>query len=155
MTNQKLKIERTDELCLDLLDKIHRNNLQFLGLIDLSTEEAIRKIKGLKSSTFLSLRNSVEFHSRSKHTHKPSLKIAELPLTEKDVTPVVKTEDPNKKLYEKILDPNADVDSIDSKYLILRCSYLAELRELEATPGCSACKKGKLKRKYLDQLKRL
>jgi hypothetical protein len=138
----------------DILEKIHENNLQFLGLIDMSKEEAINKIQSLKFSTYNALKASVNYHASKPRlglniqttTPKPT---AIKPITApqpKSTTVVSAT------VYEKILDPSTDANEIDPKYLSIRAEYLNELRALENSPGCSGCQRGRLRRKFIEKL---
>jgi hypothetical protein len=146
------------EECNDLLDKIHQHRLQFLGLIDMSREEAITKLNNLKLSTYESLKSSVNYHAkkpflnlelrRTATVNRNSAHLVEetLPKIEPKVEEIPTTD------YTSILDPDTDPNTVDSKYLTIREEYLQELRDMVNKGGCSSCQRGKLRRKYIEKL---
>lgn len=142
----------------DLLDKIHQHRLQFLGLIDMSREEAIDKLRNLKFSTYAALKSSVNYHAKKPfinlNLYRPSpININPTQLVE-DVAPRIepKVEEIPTHNYRIILDPDTDPNTIDSKYLPIREEYLKELKAMVNKGGCSSCQRGKLRRKFIDKL---
>ena len=142
----------------DLLDKIHQHRLQFLGLIDMSREEAIDKLRNLKFSTYASLKSSVNYHAKKPfmnlNLHRTSTVNRNTTQLVEDITPRVepKAEEIPTHNYRIILDPDTDPDTIDSKYLPIRDEYLSELRAMVNKGGCSSCQRGKLRRKFIEKL---
>lgn len=142
----------------DLLDKIHQHRLQFLGLIDMSREEAIDKLRNLKFSTYAALKSSVNYHAKKPFMnldlHRPSTVNRSTTQLVEDVTPRLEpaAEDIPAHNYRIILDPDTDPDTIDSKYLPIREEYLQELKAMVNKGGCSSCQKGKLRRKFIEKL---
>lgn len=140
----------------DLLDKIHQHRLQFLGLIDMTRDEAISKLSNLKLSTYEALKSSVNYHAKkpfinlklSRPANRNSVRLVEetLPKIEPKVEEIPTIN------YVSILDPDTDPDTIDSKYLPIREEYLQELKDLENKGGCSSCQRGRLRRKFIDKL---
>jgi hypothetical protein len=140
----------------DLLDKIHQHRLQFLGLIDMTREEAIDKLSNLKLSTYEALKSSVNYHAKkpfinlklSRPASRNSVRLVEetLPKIEPKVEEIPTFN------YASILDPDTDPDTIDSKYLPIREEYLQELSSLENKGGCSSCQRGRLRRKFIEKL---
>ena len=142
----------------DLLDKIHQHRLQFLGLIDMTREEAIDKLSNLKLSTYDALKSSVNYHakkpfinlklSRPAPVSRNSVRLVEetLPKIEPKVEEIPKFN------YASILDPDTDPNTIDAKYLPIREEYLQDLKDLENKGGCSSCQRGRLRRKFIDKL---
>ena len=148
----------TDEY-IDLLTKIRKNSLQFLGLINMSDEEAIKKMKELDTNVYNSLKHSVEYHVRKKSTI-PSTQIKytkNIPTaqTAKIKNTATDTRTDKNKTYEAVLNPSAQVTDIDTKYLVIRAKYLTELKALENRPGCTGCQKNSLRRKFIEELKKL
>lgn len=144
---------------IDILTEIRRNSLQFLGLINMNDEEAIKKMKELDTNVYNSLKRSVEYHARKKSTI-PSTQIkytknipTTLPAKIKNTTADTKTD--NTKVYESVLNPSSRVTDIDTKYLVIRAKYLTELKALENKPGCTGCQKNSLRRKFIEELKKL
>lgn len=142
----------------DLLDKIHQHGLQFLGLIDMSREEAIDKLRNLKFSTYAALKSSVNYHAKKPfinlNLHRTSTIDRNTTQLVENVTPVAepKVEEIPTHNYRIILDPATDPDTIDSKYLPIRDEYLQELKAMVNKGGCSSCQRGKLRRKFIDKL---
>lgn len=142
----------------DLLDKIHQHRLQFLGLIDMTRDEAINKLNNLKLSTYDALKSSVNYHAKKPFInlklHRPSsVSKPSSPLVE-NITPAVeqKIEEVPTHNYRVILDPDTDPSDIDTKYLAIREEYLQELRSMENKGGCSSCQRGRLRRKFIEKL---
>lgn len=142
----------------DLLDKIHQHRLQFLGLIDMTRDEAINKLSNLKLSTYEALKSSVNYHAKKPFIN---LKISRHAPVSRNSVHLVKETLPKIEPKAKeiptinhtiILDPDTDPNTIDSKYLPIREEYLQELRALENGPGCSGCQRGRLRRKYIEKL---
>lgn len=141
---------RSEERYKDLLRKIHENNLQFLNLIDLEESAALEKLDTIPESTYRSLVSSVEYHaSKASRVNglNPSIKLK----PKVSAQPVNKESSP----YSKLLNPATPSSEIDQKYKPLRAIYLKELSMLESAPGCTKCKLGKLRRKYIDKFKEL
>lgn len=142
----------------DLLDKIHQHRLQFLGLIDMSREEAIGKLRNLKFSTYEALRSSVNYHAKKPFInlklHRTSNINRNPTQLVEDITPRAepKVEEIHAHNYRIILDPDTDPNTIDSKYLPMRDEYLQELKDMESNGGCSSCQRGKLRRKFIEKL---
>lgn len=140
----------------DLLDKIHQHRLQFLGLIDMTRDEAISKLNNLKLSTYEALKSSVNYHAKkpfinlklSRPANRNSAHLVEetLPKIEPKVEEIPTIN------YVSILDPDTDPDTIDSKYITIREEYLQELKDMENKGGCSSCQRGKLRRKFIEKL---
>lgn len=140
----------------DLLDKIHQHRLQFLGLIDMTRDDAISKLNNLKLSTYEALKSSVNYHAKKpfinlklrRPTNRNSVHLVEetLPKIEPKVEEIPTIN------YVSILDPDTDPDTIDSKYLPIREEYLQELKDLENKGGCSSCQRGRLRRKFIAKL---
>lgn len=143
----------------DILTEIRKNNLQFLGLVNMSDEEAIKKMKELDTNVYNSLKRSVEYHVRKKSTI-PSTQIKYTKTIPTVLPAKIKTTAPNTrtdktKIYESVLNPSAQVTDIDTKYLVIRAKYLTELKALENKPGCTGCQKNSLRRKFIEELKKL
>lgn len=144
-----------------LLDSIHEHNLQFLGLIKMDRESAIEKIKNLPISTYLALRSSVRYHvnkgsSNNKHTAQQNYTAFQSTPSEIVRKVSIQQEPTNTRAtYSKILDPTTPVEIIDEKYLEVRAKYLTELKALENKPGCTGCQKNSLRRKFIEELKKL
>lgn len=141
---------RSVERYKDLLNKIRENNLQFLNLIDLEESDALEKLGTIPESTYRNLVSSVEYHA-SKASRSDGLKPAIKLKPKVSAQPVSKEPNP----YTKLLDPATPSSEIDQKYKPLRAIYLKELTMLEGTPGCTKCKLGKLRRKYIDKFKEI
>ena len=142
----------------DILDKIHSHNLQFLGLIDMSRDAAIEKIKALNPSAYRSLKFSVNYHAGKPAINK-KLSVRSIPTLPNAIASPAKIAEKTAakpitvdETYKTILNPSTDVKDINPKYIQLREEYLNELQALENSPGCSSCQKGKLKRKYIEKL---
>lgn len=141
----------------DLLDKIHQHRLQFLGLIDMTRDEAINKLNNLKLSTYESLKSSVNYHAKKPFIN---LKLSRTAPANRNVRLVEETlpkvEPKVEKIptinYTNILDPDTDPNTIDSKYLPIREEYLQELKDMETKGGCSSCQRGRLRRKFIEKL---
>lgn len=145
----------------DILNKIHEHDLQFLGLIDMTREDALDKLSKLKFSTYNALRASVNYHANKPHRNldisTPRSIIRTQPIsvapTEPDDTSTRNTSPtPPSNTYQRVLDPETDANEIDPKYLSIRAEYLNELRALENSPGCSNCQRGKLRRRFIEKL---
>lgn len=142
----------------DLLDKIHQHRLQFLGLIDMSREDAINKLSNLKFSTYTSLKSSVNYHAKKPfinlNLHRPSLVNRQSSPLIENITPEAeqKIEEVPAHNYRVILDPDTDPSTIDAKYLPIRDEYLQELKAMVNKGGCSSCQRGKLRRKFIEKL---
>ena len=140
----------------DLLDKIHQHRLQFLGLIDMTRDEAISKLNNLKLSTYEALKSSVNYHAKkpfinlklSRPANRKSVHLVEETLSK--IEP--KIEEIPTINYVSILDPATDPSTIDSKHLPIREEYLQELKDLENKGGCSSCQRGRLRRKFIEKL---
>lgn len=141
---------RSVERYKDLLNKIRENNLQFLNLIDLEESDALEKLGTIPESTYRNLVSSVEYHA-SKASRSDGLKPTIKLKPKVSAQPVSKEPNP----YTKLLDPATPSSEIDQKYKPLRAIYLKELTMLEGTPGCTKCKLGKLRRKYIDKFKEI
>lgn len=141
---------RSVERYKDLLNKIRENNLQFLNLIDLEESDALEKLGTIPESTYRNLVSSVEYHA-SKASRSDGLKPTIKLKPKVSAQPVSKEPNP----YTKLLDPATPSSEIDQKYKPLRAIYLKELAMLEGTPGCTKCKLGKLRRKYIDKFKEI
>lgn len=142
----------------DLLDKIHQHRLQFLGLIDMTREEAIDKLSNLKLSTYDALKSSVNYHAKKPFIN---LKLSRpAPVSRNSVHLLEETPPKIEPKVEEIptlnhtiiLDPDTDPNTIDSKYLPIREEYLQELSSLENKGGCSSCQRGRLRRKFIEKL---
>lgn len=138
-------MDRDPEYLKSLYKKIKENNLKFLGLINLSEEEAVAEMQRMDDAVYRSLDISVIRFNGGRKTVNNKIKV-----TSGKSAPTAK---PNK--YEALLDPATDPGEIDTKYLALRATYFNKLRDLEASPGCTGCAKGKLKRKFLELFRRL
>lgn len=139
----------------DILNSIHKHNLQFLGLIDMQREDAIEKLKNLKPSTYNALKSSVNYHAGKKIVDVVSevkgLKVHAANSTD-IVRPTYTHSKVNMSVYDKALDPETDANTINPNYLAIRAEYITELRALENGPGCSGCQRGRLRRKYIEKL---
>lgn len=144
-----------------ILDSIHEHNLQFLGLINMDRESAIEKIKKLSISTYLALRSSVKYHvNKGSSNNQPGVgrKETSFQSTPPETVPKVtvqQTPTNTRTDYAKILDLNTPAESIDEKYLGVRAKYLIELKALENKPGCTGCQRNSLRRKFIEELKKL
>lgn len=145
----------------NILDSIHKHNLQFLGLIKMDRESAIEKIKSLPISTYLALRSSVTYHvnkgrSNSKHNAQQNYTSFQSSPSKRSNKVTIQQNPPSTRTnYAKILDPTTPVEIIDEKYLGIRAKYLTELKALENKPGCTGCQKNSLRRKFIEELKKL
>ena len=144
-----------------ILDGIHEHNLQFLGLINMDRESAIEKIKKLPISTYLALRSSVKYHvNKGSSNNQPGMVQNETSFqstTSETVRKVTVQQTPTNTRtdYAKILDLNTPAESIAEKYLGVRAKYLIELKALENKPGCTGCRRNSLRRKFIEELKKL
>lgn len=144
-----------------ILDSIHEHNLQFLGLINMDRESAIEKIKNLPISTYLTLRSSVKYHvNKGSSNNQPNMRqnytSFQSTSSKRSNKVTIQQNPPNTRTnYAKILDPATPVEIIDEKYLEVRAKYLTELKALENKPGCTGCQKNSLRRKFIEELKKL
>jgi hypothetical protein len=146
----------------DILNKIQEHNLQFLGLIDMSRDEALDKLKKLKFSTYNASKTSVNYHASKPFSSSLYNSSNPIDTPYNNSQPIiahtestqrkVETVTPEYTLYEKILNPKSNTQEIDAKYLAIREEYLQELENLESKGGCSGCQRGKLKRKFIEKL---
>lgn len=139
---------RTKEEYIDILSKMRKHKLKFLHLIELTDDDAIKKLEAIDDKTYETLVHSVNFYEYKKDSRS---RIALRPTTEnKKQLPVAQND-----AYEMILKPGTPIDAIPPAFRTLRAAYLNELKTLENTPGCSACQKGRLRRKYIELLKKI
>lgn len=144
-----------------ILDSIHEYNLQFLGLINMDRESAIEKIKNLPISTYLTLRSSVKYHvNKGSSNNQPNVRqnytSFQSTSSKRSNKVTIQQNPPNTRTnYAKILDPATPVEIIDEKYLEVRAKYITELKALENKPGCTGCQKNSLRRKFIEELKKL